>query len=106
MGKERKQEKLLTYLHKLLCRLPKMLPTNRLTWLEYVKVLISQAIRHPVHHHCCERTHKKQQKATGIAPVAKIWAVGADPVLSRKAALPAGWTGPKQCSSSLMACMA
>lgn len=36
MGKERKQEKLLTYLHKLLCRLPKMLPTNTLIWLESV----------------------------------------------------------------------
>lgn len=36
MGKEREQEKLLAYLHKLLCHLPQMLPTNTLTWLEFV----------------------------------------------------------------------
>lgn len=36
MGKENKQENPLTYLHKLLCCLPKILPTNTLPWLESV----------------------------------------------------------------------
>lgn len=44
---------------------------------------------------------QKAAEAMGITPVAQTRAEGADRVLSRRAALPAVWSGPKTMSPQL-----
>lgn len=44
---------------------------------------------------------QKAAEDTGTIPVAQTWAVGADVVLLRRAALPAAWSGPETTSPRL-----